>query len=211
MEGDNEKALLLLDTMLGMDVNPTKIMYSKVIGALCWAGEMKKAQRVLMVNRMREACHLLGDMKSRGIKPDVITYTVLIDNCSKANWKMSHSRPDGMESEGNKMDPLVFWSEMKDMDIKPDVVCYTVLIDKHCKTNNIQEAIMLFDEMIDRGLEPDTVTYTALLSGHCNVGDVEKAEVLIDEMIHKEIQPDAHTMSVLQRSVLKARKVHFRQ
>uniref|UniRef100_A0A2P2IYJ0 Pentatricopeptide repeat-containing protein At2g26790 n=1 Tax=Rhizophora mucronata TaxID=61149 RepID=A0A2P2IYJ0_RHIMU len=220
MEGDNHKALFLLETMLALEVNPYKIMYSKVIGALCRAGEMKKAQHIFdimvssgvidlvtytmmingycRVNCLREGYDLLQDMENRGIKPDVITYTVLLDSCLKQS-------SDSMKRK--EKISKAFWREMKDMDIQVDVICYTVLIDSHCKANNIKEALSLFDDMIDRGIQPDTVTYTALLSGYCRVGDIDKAVLLFSEMLHKGILPDDHTFSTLRHGVLKARRV----
>lgn len=98
---------------------------------------------------------------------------------------------------------------MKEKKLKPDVTCYTVLIDNHCKSDNLQDAIVLFDEMIDRGLEPDTVTYTALLCGYCSQGNVDRAVTLVNEMSFKGIQPDARFMSVLHHGILKAKKVKF--
>lgn len=161
------------------------------------------------MNCLQDAHDLFLDMKRRGIKPDVITYTVLLDGSLKAKLKR-HLSPLGI----GKTAPLnisTILRDMEQMEINPDVVCYTVLIDGQMKTDNFQQAISLFDKMIDSGLEPDTVTYTALVSGLCNRGHMEKAVILLNEMSSKGMTPDVHIISALKRGIIKARKVKFRK
>jgi pentatricopeptide repeat protein len=38
------------------------------------------------MNLLREACGLFEDMKTRGIKPDVVIYTIMINSYCKMNW-----------------------------------------------------------------------------------------------------------------------------
>ncbi|KAK7840518.1 putative pentatricopeptide repeat-containing protein [Quercus suber] len=219
LEGVCDGALVVLETMLALNVEPSEIMYSKVLAALCRAGDMKKARwffdflvekgsspdvisYTMMIhgfckmNCLQEAQDLFHDMKERGIEPDVITYTVLLDGHSKTNLRGVCSPLDARENKEGKVDGSIVWTEMRDNGIRPDVICYTVLIDRYCKTENLQDAVALFDNMIDRGLEPDTVTYTALLSGYCNKGDVDKAVDLFKEMSTKGILTDTRTDAV---------------
>ncbi|KAE9449655.1 hypothetical protein C3L33_18449, partial [Rhododendron williamsianum] len=144
-------------------------------------------------------------MKARGIEPDVITYTVLIDGHSKEKMKDS-CLPNAEGNKGEQNEVATLWSEMKEIEQKPDVISYTVLIDCHCKSDNLEDATVLFDEMIDRGLEPDNVTYTALLCGYCRRGYTDRAVTLLNDMIFKGIQPDSHTMSALHHGILQAKK-----
>jgi pentatricopeptide repeat protein len=235
MEGDNDSAILLLERMLALNVEPKRIMYSKLIASLCQAEEVQKARLffdslvekgftpdvidyTMLINgycrgnSLREAHDLFHDMKKRGIQPDIITYTVLLDGFSKRNIRRVRSPLDARRNREEMVDAsTVLWTEMKEMGIRPDVICYTVLIDRHCKTDNLQDAIALFDVMIDRGLKPDTVTYTALLSGCCNRGDVDRAITLVNEMSSKGMQLDDCTLLVLRHGILKAKKVQFRK
>lgn len=136
------------------------------------------------MNFLQEAHDLLQDMKRRGIKPNVITYTVLLDGNFKANLRRRVSR----HGEGNKTSLKVssILRDMEQMEINPDVVCYTVLIDGHMKTENIQEAVSLFCKMIDSGLEPDTVTCTALFSGLLRRGHIKKPLYCLMKCIPRE-------------------------
>ncbi|KAK0595990.1 hypothetical protein LWI29_011755 [Acer saccharum] len=208
MEGDKEKAVMLLETMI-----------SKLIGRLCQAGETEKARMVfnvfsdigftpdlytytMMINayckksRLHEARDLFNDMKQRGIKPDVVTYTVLFDAHSKIDLERSYSPPNALQSEEKVVDASVFLSEMEEMDIRPDLVCYTALLARYCKTKNLKGAVEVFNEITDRGLKPDVVTYTVLISFYCAMGDFYSGKIIFDEMLAKEIQPDEHALAL---------------
>ncbi|PNX55905.1 hypothetical protein L195_g049538, partial [Trifolium pratense] len=92
---------------------------------------------------------LSKDMEIRGIKPDVITYTVLLDEGLKQFY---YGRRKGKDAKYNV---LTIWGDMKQMGISPDVVTYTVMIDGHMKIHNLENAIIFFKEMIALRLEPD--------------------------------------------------------
>ena len=194
--------------MLTFNIEPSQIMYAKLIDAFCQDGDMKRARWVFdllvergithdvitytmmingycRVNCLWQACGIFNDMKERGIKPDVITYTALLDGRLKENLRRALSLQHGKEMEVEKTDDSPFWNELNDMgkEIEPDVYCYTVLIDGHCKTNNLQDAIDMYDEMIARGLQPDIVTYTALMSSCWRKGDRYRVITLVDEIL----------------------------
>ncbi|TXG71201.1 hypothetical protein EZV62_006136 [Acer yangbiense] len=213
MEGDKEKAVMLLETMI-----------SKLIGRFCQAGETEKARMVfnvltgigftpdlytytMMINayckksRLHEARDLFNDMKQRGIKPDVVTYTVLFNAHSKIDLERSYSPPNALQSEEKVVDASVFLSEMEEMDIRPDLFCYTALLVRYCKTKNLEDAVEVFNEMTLIGLEPDIVTYRALFSCYCVTGDVDSAKIILDEMLAKEIKPDKHTLASFYRAL----------
>nr|POE96600.1 pentatricopeptide repeat-containing protein, mitochondrial [Quercus suber] len=209
-QGVCDEALVVLETMLALNVEPSEIMYSKVLAALCRAGDMKKARWFLdflvekgsspdvisytmmihgfcKMNCLQEAQDLFHDMKERGIEPDVITYTVLLEGLSKTILRRVCSPLDARENKEGKVDGSTVWTEMRVNGIRPDVICYTVLIDRYCKTENLQDAVALFDNMIDRGLEPDTVTYTALLSGYYE----PKIQKLVQSTVQRQSRKEA--------------------
>ncbi|GJZ89724.1 pentatricopeptide repeat-containing protein [Tanacetum coccineum] len=176
-------------------------LYAAMVNGYCEANNTSKAyklcfgnravvKRACLINCLKEAYYLFNDMRNRGIKPDIITYTVLLNGSRRSD------------------DVSRISSEIEEMGLSPDVVCYTVMIDRHCKLDNLREAVCLFDEMIDKGLQPNTVTYTALVCGYCSHGYMNKAETLVDEMISKGIQPNERTMLAL--TTVKAKKMQFR-
>jgi pentatricopeptide repeat protein len=201
----------------------SKVMYSKVLVALCQAGNLECARSLFdfflgrgftpdvvtytiminsycRMNSLQEAHDLLQDMKRRGIKPDVITYTVLLDGRLKHFSSQWAKGKDAM----CKVSPIL--RDMSEMDISPDVFTYTVLIDGHIKDDNFQVATRLFEDMKKRGLQPDNVTYTALVSGLLNGGYMKKVVILYHEMSSKGMNPPLHIVSKLNRQILEARK-----
>ncbi|KAJ6396664.1 hypothetical protein OIU77_021651 [Salix suchowensis] len=191
-EGEKDRALWLLRTMLDLNMEPSKDMYGKVITACYRAGDMRSAETVFGIlrksgstpdiftyttminvccrqNRLSEAHNLFQDMKHRGIKPDLVTLTVLLDG----HLKRAHSEAFARKSKEVKLAASSIWKEMQNTEIRPDVICYTALIDGHCKVDRLEDAISLYDEMIYRGVEPDIATCTALLSGCRNRRDVD--------------------------------------
>ncbi|KAL9306083.1 putative tetratricopeptide-like helical domain superfamily [Arabidopsis thaliana] len=170
------KAQELLERMWELGVEPEKSMYGKLIGAWC------------RVNNLKEAYALFIRMKTMGIKPDVVTCTVLL-NIPKFDTKR----------------------EMKAFDVKPDVVYYTFLIAQQCKIQDLQEAERIFAEMIESGLEPDVVPYTALIASCCRNGFVHKAVTLIQEMWGKGIEPTTASLSTVQYAILKAKRLRSKK
>jgi pentatricopeptide repeat protein len=191
-EGEKDRALWLLKTMLDLNMEPSKDMYGKVITACYRAGDMRNAEAVFDIlrksgltpdiftyttminvccrqNRLSEARNLFQDMKHRGIKPDLVTFTVLLDG----HLKRVHSEAFARKRKEVNLAASNIWKEMQNTEIRPDVICYTALIDGHCKVDRLEDAIGLYDEMMYRGVEPDRATCTALLSGCRNRGDVD--------------------------------------
>ncbi|XP_030553684.1 pentatricopeptide repeat-containing protein At2g26790, mitochondrial-like [Rhodamnia argentea] len=225
VEGHRVMACDLLNEMSELDMEPTGVMYSILMAALCKAGLMINAQWLfdrwvgkgstpdvatytLMIdgyfhaNQLQEALDLFNEMRNKGVEPDVIAYTVLLDGYSKVGLRKKrclHGENEAQKVTGDSGANNVIKRlllEMKDK-IAPDAICYTVLIDRLCKRGNIEEAEDLLRDMIESGLQPDVVTYTSLISGCCSRGNMERAEYLYKEMLFKGIAPDMRTISVL--------------
>ncbi|KAK9748844.1 hypothetical protein RND81_02G084900 [Saponaria officinalis] len=206
MEGELDSALMLSKKLVVSEDNI--IAFSKLMAALCNAGDIKKARLIfdywvdkgltpdtimytIMINGycksniLIKAIDLFESMKSRGISLDVITYTVLLDGVFKSSLKHRFSNSKyAMVSAGQKAIrfELAKLSEMQDMQLRLDAVCYTVLIDKRCKFNNVEDALKLFQKMTECGLQPDVFTYTTLISSCCRIGDIDTAKTLFDLM-----------------------------
>ncbi|KAL3596650.1 hypothetical protein D5086_008287 [Populus alba] len=180
-EGEKDRALWLLKTMLDLNMEPSKDMYGKVITACYRAGDMRNAEAVFDILQAR---NLFQDMKHRGIKPDLVTFTVLLDG----HLKRVHSEAFARKRNEVNLAASNIWKEMQNTEIRPDVICYTALIDGHCKVDRLEDAIGLYDEMMYRGVEPDIATCTALLSGCRNRGDVDMVDHIPCQKFALEIQ-----------------------
>ncbi|KAL2557947.1 Pentatricopeptide repeat-containing protein [Forsythia ovata] len=94
--------------VLSLDDGPCKKMYDKLIAALCRAGNVKNARWAF------------DDMVLRGVSPDVITYTILLNGYCRVNC-LQEARD--------------LFSDMKERGISPDIITYTVLLDGYSKGN----------------------------------------------------------------------------
>ncbi|KAI6687089.1 hypothetical protein NL676_023917 [Syzygium grande] len=123
-----------------------KNSFFKLVAALCKAGDMRNAK------------WLFDRSVEKGLTPDVVTYTLMIDGYFNAN----------RVQEG-----LFLFNDMKKRGVEPDVVtytCYLMVFQRLCKLGNIEKAEDLLRELIQSGLQPDVVTYTSLIAGCCKSG-----------------------------------------
>ncbi|AES77880.1 PPR containing plant-like protein [Medicago truncatula] len=137
------------------------------------------------MNRLQEARDLFQDIKRRGIKPKVVTYTVLLHGRLKQAYLKMHSSPEEIKGNDATYNDSTILRDMEEMKVSPNVDIYTVLIDGHIKIYNFEKAVRFFNEIIDQGLKPDRVTYTALIWGLLNGRQKEIAIIYYDEMSSK--------------------------
>ena len=93
----------------------------------------------------------IDDMKSSfGIKPDLVTYTILIDNvCNSKNLREAMRLVGVLHESG----------------FKPDCFVYNTIMKGYCMLSKGSEAIEVYKKMKEEGVEPDLVTYNTLIFG----------------------------------------------
>ena len=119
-----------------------------------------------------EAKTFLGRLRSSGIRPDVVSYTILLKKA-----------PD--LAEGRSILQL-----MADDSVTPNVVTYTTLLNK---ATEHAEAQAVFKQMTDAGLTPNVITYSTLIGKT----DFASGRDLLREMVAKGLTPDVITYSTL--------------
>ncbi|GFY88979.1 PPR repeat protein [Actinidia rufa] len=121
---------------------------------------------------MDEAEALFRDMKSRGLLPDHVNYTSLMDGLFKA---------------GKEPATLNIAQEMTEKNIELDTVAYNVLINGifrlgwHCEAGEVDKAMDLLNEMRMVGFHPTLTTYILILEA---VSANERAEIIM--LMHKQ-------------------------
>ncbi|XP_004300812.1 PREDICTED: pentatricopeptide repeat-containing protein At3g61520, mitochondrial-like [Fragaria vesca subsp. vesca] len=134
--------------------------------------------------RMRE---LMAKMEEMGIKPDVITFGILINRLCQSR------RIDAAMEVFEKMSGGV-----KGVSVEPDVGIYSTLIDGLCKVGRQEEGLRLMEKMRSQsGCAPDTVTYNILIDGFNKVGDIEKGRELFDKMKEEGIPMNVSTLNTM--------------
>lgn len=199
-KGKLQQAFQLYANVVGGCIVPDIVTYNALISGLCNEGHMQEGLQLLdemmeqgidlqgnnlwtlRIGNNKNALALYVNMVEKGLLPDVITYTILMNfYCKTSHLQYA----------------LGLLREMGERGILLDVVSYTTLNDGYCKASCLHDALKLFNEMIERGITPDVVTYTVLISAHCNIGNMKTVVMLHHEMVEKGIAFDYVIYSTL--------------
>ncbi|XP_052197423.1 pentatricopeptide repeat-containing protein At2g17670 [Diospyros lotus] len=160
-----------------------------------------------------------------GIKPDLVAYTILIDNvCNKKNLREATRLLELLSEDGFKPDRYVYniimkgycmlsqgsevlwvYKKMKEGGVEPDLVTYNTLIFGLSKSGRVKEARKYLNVMAEMGHFPDEVTYTSLMNGMCREGNALGALQLLEEMEAQGCSPNSCTYNTLLHGLCKAK------
>ncbi|KAE8666215.1 Pentatricopeptide repeat-containing protein [Hibiscus syriacus] len=196
--------------------HPDNVTYTTVVSAFVNAGLMDRAREVLAeMTRIRvpanritynillkgycqqlqidKAKELLREMADDArIKPDVVSYNILIDGCILID-----------DSAG----ALAFFNEMREQGITPTKISYTTLMKAFALSGQPKLANKVFDEMLrDPRVKVDLVAWNMLVEGYCRLGLVEEAKKVIQRMKENGFYPNVSTYGSLANGIALARK-----
>ncbi|GAA0145397.1 hypothetical protein LIER_36121 [Lithospermum erythrorhizon] len=139
------------------------------MGGYCLQGQPDKANE------------LLDLMAGEGLKPDRVSYAVIIDGYCK-NKKVDRAWEifEGMRHKG----------------LKPDVCVYSIMIQGLFCVGRSEDALKLFDDMKTVGLVANSYTYCIVLDGLLNNGRIDDATLFYYEVM------DYHTHPTIANSTL---------
>ncbi|KAL6288548.1 hypothetical protein ACE6H2_006058 [Prunus campanulata] len=174
-----EQASLLFELMLSDGLTPTVDVYTALVSVYGKNGLLDKAFSTV------------DDMKSvSDCKPDVYTYSILINSCTKFH------RPDLIEE---------ILAEMSYLGIGCNTVIYNTLIDGYGKAEMFELMEDSLTDMIESGsCLPDVFTLNSFLGAYGKCGQIEKMEKWYDEFQLMGIRPDPKTFNILIKSYGKA-------
>ena len=114
-------------------------------------------------------------MRSRGLVPNEITYSSVINACAKGDqWQRA----------------LDLLEEMRSRGLVPDEITYNSVINACAKGDQWQRALNLFDRMRFCNLTPNLVTYDAALNA-CAIGrQPERALSLFESLQQERLTPE---------------------
>ncbi|XP_022133257.1 pentatricopeptide repeat-containing protein At2g17670 [Momordica charantia] len=239
----------ILNFMVSNGFNPDKVTTDIAVRSLCSAGLIDEAvELVKELSRkqsppdsftynhlVKQLCKsralstvygFIDEMRSSfGSKPDLVTYTILIDNvCNGKNLREATRLISVLGEEGFKPDCFVYntimkgycmlgrgseaigvYKKMKEEGLEPDVVTFNTLIFGLSKSGRVKEARKFLDIMAEMGHFPDAVTYTSLMNGMCREGDALGALSLLEVMEAKGCSPNSCTYNTLLHGLAKSR------
>ncbi|KAI1311545.1 hypothetical protein EDD11_003461 [Mortierella claussenii] len=114
---------------------------------------------------------LLHDMKTKGIKPDVVTYSKLI-----------HQYVILRDIEQAEM----LFHEMVKSGISPNSYIFNTLMNGFTLIGDMDKAVELFRRMPKYGVNADVTTFTTLIKGYANMKQLSCAQDFANSMQHRK-------------------------
>ncbi|KAL3816130.1 hypothetical protein ACHAXA_011627 [Cyclostephanos tholiformis] len=168
------------------DCTPDVIAYTAAIAGCSEAGEYAHAMS------------LIKEMIKEGIRPNVMTFSAVINACAMASAKLARRREEddlsgrdysninvdgnnitmGLENVRMPMNrALKLLTAMKAprSSVKPNIVTYNAAIRACAEGLNLDGAFDLLRQLKEDGLEPTIITYGSLMTACERVGDIEAA------------------------------------
>lgn len=167
-----------------------------------------------MVNIYAQVLRLMEEFH---IKPDVVTYSTIMNAWSKAGFLekckevfndmlKSGVEPDAhaysilakgyvRAQEPEKAEELL--TGMIESGVPPNVVIFTTVISGWCSAGRMDYAIKIFDKMCEFGISPNLKTFETLISGYAEAKQPWKAEGILQIMEEFHVQPKKSTIALV--------------
>ncbi|XP_010545716.1 PREDICTED: pentatricopeptide repeat-containing protein At3g16010 isoform X1 [Tarenaya hassleriana] len=189
--GKVEKALDLFEEMKKTGCPPTVFTYTELIKGLGKAG------------RVDEAYALFKNMVKYGLDPDVVVLNNLMNIFGKAGrvedlvkifhemetWKCSPNVVSYntvikalFQSKAPASEASSWLEKMKENGVSPSSFTYSILIDGYCKTNRVENALLLLEEMDEKGFPPCPAAYCSIINALGKAKRYEVANELFREL-----------------------------
>ncbi|XP_061366647.1 pentatricopeptide repeat-containing protein At5g02830, chloroplastic [Gastrolobium bilobum] len=104
---------------------------------------------------------LISEMKTVGLSPNQISWSILIDLCAASQ---------------NVEGAIEILKTMGKAGIKPDVIAYTTAIKVCVESKNFKQALTLYEEMKSYEIHPNWVTYNTLLRARSKYGALHEVQ-----------------------------------
>lgn len=155
-----------------LSIEPNIISYNTMIKAFCQVGSMDAA------------VSLLDEMEKNGLKPNLITFNILLG-----------SLYSGDADKFSKAE--TFWSLMQEKEVVPDVRSYNSRLHGMMRQKRVPEAVNVLKDMEERGLQPNHYSYNVMIKGFVDEGNLKEAKKCYTSMIGNGYMPDFFTFTIL--------------
>ncbi|KAL8153752.1 hypothetical protein V2J09_011512 [Rumex salicifolius] len=161
--GNYDKARQLFSLMAERGISQSTVTYNSLMSC---------------ETNYKEVSHLYDRMQRAGLKPDVVSYALLISAYGKAR----------QEEEA-----LAVFEEMLDAGVRPTHKVYNILLDAFAISGMVEQARTVFKSMRRDRCTPDLCSYTTMLSAYINASDMEGAEKFFKRLRQDSIRPNVVT------------------
>ncbi|KAL0309777.1 UNVERIFIED_CONTAM: Pentatricopeptide repeat-containing protein, chloroplastic [Sesamum radiatum] len=128
---------------------------------------------------------LMDEMKTFGLTPNHISWSILVDICG---------------GSGNVLGAIQILRSMREAGIQPDVITYTTAIKICVEHKNPKLAFTLFAEMKKYQIKPNLVTYNTILRARSRYGslqEVQQSLAVYQHMRKAGYKPNDHYLKQL--------------
>ncbi|XVE86258.1 hypothetical protein DITRI_Ditri18aG0021000 [Diplodiscus trichospermus] len=136
----------------------------------------------------KEVSKIYDQMQRAGLRPDVVSYALLINAYGKAR---------------REEEALAVFEEMLDAGIRPTHKSYNILLDAFAISGMVEQAQTVFKSMRRDRCTPDICSYTTMLSAYVNASDMEGAEKFFIRLKQDGLQPNVVTYGTMMKGYAK--------
>ncbi|KAJ4729621.1 Pentatricopeptide repeat-containing protein [Melia azedarach] len=179
-------------------LKPDQKMFHMMIYMHKKAGSYEKARKLfaLMAERgitqSTEVSKIYDQMQRAGLRPDVVSYALLINAYGKAR---------------REEEALAVFEEMLDAGVRPTHKAYNILLDAFAISGMVEQARTVFKCMRRDRCNPDICSYTTMLSAYVNASDMEGAEKFFRRLIQDGFKPNVVTYGTLIKGYAKVNNI----
>ncbi|GAB4850706.1 hypothetical protein Ancab_030006 [Ancistrocladus abbreviatus] len=172
--GSFEKARKILSVMAERGVQQSTVTYNSLMS---------------FETNYKEVSRIYDQMQRAGLKPDVVSYALLIHAYGKAR---------------REEEALAVFEEMLDAGVRPTHKAYNILLDAFAISGMVEQAQTVFKSMRRDRFTPDLCSYTTMLSAYINASDMDGAEKFFRRLRQDGLEPNVVTYGTLIKGYAKA-------
>lgn len=124
----------------------------------------------------------LSLMEEFGVKPDVVTFSTIMDAWSSA----------GLMDKCREI-----FDDMAKAGIEPDIHAFSILAKGYVRAGDPEKAEGLLNFMSKSGVYPNEVIFTTIISGWCSAGKMDYALRMYEKMCEMDVSPNLKTFDTL--------------
>ncbi|TVU43156.1 hypothetical protein EJB05_09600 [Eragrostis curvula] len=140
----------------------------------------------------KEVSSIYDQMQRAGLKPDVVSYSLLIKAYGKSR---------------REEEALAVFEEMLDAGVRPTLKSYNILLDAFAISGLVEEANTVFKAMRRHRVEPDLCSYTTMLLAYVNASDMDGAEKFFRRIKEDGLKPNVVVYGTLMKGYSKLNNV----
>ncbi|KAJ3334213.1 hypothetical protein HDU76_006585 [Blyttiomyces sp. JEL0837] len=143
-------------------------LYNSVLRARCLHQELDKAVK------------LFNEMIANGIKPNLESYTIIID---------------GLQRGGNQQNLRAVLDSLAFMGYELDLVLATIVIKRMMKLGDKDGALEILKSLKRRNIQPDVILYNTIIQAFGRMGDFTGIRHFYGELLKQDLKPDVTTFT----------------